>query len=543
MSAAEPRLLLGRLLLGRLVLAALAATPAAPALAQLAPQMGAPVELGDLRRTFQRAYGPAEEAPPGERAWTIVPGIGMEVTATDNARGLTNTVGGGGKKGAELMTSITPSLLVSGATPRLRATLNFAPRLRYFLNNPRQNGIFPNLNATGRATIFQDLFFLNASASIAEYSRAGGLGGASAGRLGQQDRVQTTTYSITPELRHNFGDWGSFRAAHAYSVTNQQGQGLRNASPFAPALASGNTSTQTTDASFTSGQEFGRYNFTFATNRTKFNGVGVLKNALRSSTTLDMGYALTRTVTLLAQVGHQEIRYGGTRPIRVSGMIWNAGARWTPDPDSTMTLKYGRRDGGNSISFDGSIAPTARTRLSASYSEAMSSLAEELLTGAQRNTLSPSGITIDPITGMPVILNNNFAGAQGGASRVRRVSVSAVLTQDIDIYTISLNRDERISLSGDVPGARPNSSFVTASLGWQREIGPGVRGNAQFSYSTREAGPRVRQETMTFTSGLNWSLSETLTTRASYTYTRANSTLAGFGYAAHLLALGVQKNF
>ena len=97
--------------------------------------------------------------------------------------------------------------------------------------------------------------------------------------------------------------------------------------------------------------------------------------------------------------------------------------------------------------------------------------------------------------------------------------------------------------SGDVPGARPNSSYVTASLGWQRELGPGVRGNAQLTYSTREAGPRLRQETMTFTSGLNWSLSETLSTRASYTYTRANSNIAGFGYAAHLVALGVQKSF
>lgn len=538
MSAAEHRRRAGRL-----AVALLATIPATPAMAQLAPQMGAPVELGDLRRTFQRAYGPAEEVPLGERAWTITPGIGMEVTATDNSRGLTNAGATGGKKGGEVMVSITPSLLLSGATPRLRATLNFTPRIRYFLNNPRQNGIFPNLNATGRATVFQDLFFLNASASIAEYSRAGGLGGAAAGRLGQQDRVQTTTYSVTPELRHSFGDWGSVRATHAYSLTNQQGQGLRNTSPFAPAVASGDTSTHTTNDSFTSGQEFGRYNFTLATNRTQFNGVGVLKNALRASTTLDMGYALTRTVTLLAQLGHQEIRYGGTNPIRVSGVIWNAGARWTPDPDSTMTLKYGRRDGGDSFNFDGSIAPTARTRLSASYSEAMSSLAEELLTGAQRNTLSPSGITIDPATGMPVIVNNNFAGAQGGAARVRRISVSGVLTQDVDVYTISLNRDERISLSGDVPGARPNSSFVTASLGWQRELGPGVRGNAQLSYSAREAGPRVRQETMTFTSGLNWALTETLSTRASYTYTRATSSIAGFGYAAHLVALGVQKNF
>lgn len=540
MSLAEPRRQVGRLLLAVLV-----ALPG-PALAQLAPQMGAPVELGDLRRTFQRAYGPLDEPPPGERAWTIVPGIGMEVTATDNARGLTNTGGfggGGGKQGAELMTRITPSLLVTGATPRLRATLNFAPQIRYFLNDPRQNGIFPNLNATGRATIFQDLFFLNASATMAEYSRGGGLGGSAAGRLGKQDRVQTSNYSISPELRHAFGDYGTFRASHAYSLTTQQGQGLRNATPFAPAVAAGNTTTQTSDASFASGQEFGRYNFTLATNRTHYNGVGVLKNALRSSTTLDMGYALTRVVTLLAQVGHQEIRYGGTNPIRVSGLIWNAGARWTPDPDSTMTLKYGRRDGGNSVSFDGSIAPTARTRLSASYSEAMSSLAEELLTGAARTTLSPSGISIDPVTGMPVILSNNFAGAQGGASRVRRFSVSGVLTQDVDVFTISLNRDERISLSGDVPGARPNSQYLTAILGWQRELGPGVRGNAQVSYSERSAGPRLRQETMTFTSGLNWSLSETLSTRATYTYTRATSNLAGFGYAAHLLALGVQKTF
>ena len=525
-----------------------------PAQAQLLPQLGAPVELGDLRGAFARAYGPAGIGAPGgaERNWTITPGIDVEVTATDNVRGLTATNGGGGGggggggrgKAADLLTTITPSLSIQGASRRLTGSLVYSPQLRMFLRNSNMNSVPQNLNASARATIFEDLLYINASAYAAEYSRAGGLGGGATGRLSRQDMVQTSGFTVSPQLRQAFGDYGSAELSHAYSVLKQTGQGLQASTPFAPAVAAGITTINTTQASFTSGQVFERLNFTVSAVRSKIDGVGVLKNAHRNTESLDLGYAVTRSVTVLGELGHQDVQYGGTRKIRIDAAYWSAGARWTPDPDTSVTVRYGYRDGGPSYRFEGSMAPTARTRVSLAYSDGMANAAEELQSSIGRTQLSRSGITIDPVTGMPVILTNNFSGAQGGLSRVKRYTASAVLIGDLDVFTVTLNRDERTTLSGDAPGAvAPAFSFTNASLAWQRELGPGVRGNAQASYSERTAGGFGSQQTMTFSTGVNWALSETLSTRVSYTFTRANSSQRGFGYQANLVSLGVRKTF
>jgi len=524
-----------------MVVAAAAATlmHGATAHAQLAPHLGAPVQLGDLRQAFERAYGPVV-SPIGARSWTVTPAIDIDVLATDNSQGLGV---GGGRRGAEVVTSITPSLYIQGASQRLTGAFGYAPTLRMFARDSRQNAVAHNLNANGRATIFEDLLFFNASASMREFSRFGGVGPGGAGNLARQDRIQSSSVSFGPQLRQAFADYGVLDVSHNVGYLNQTGQAARVNTPFAPALNTGSTITNTTQASFTSGQEFGRINFSLATTRIRYDGQGVLKNAHRNSETLDLGYAVTREVTLLGMIGHQDIRYGGIRPIRINDLIWNVGVRWNPGPDTTMTVRYGRRDGGDSFSFDGTTAPTARTRISASYSEGMASLADELQYALTRGQVVSPGIVIDPATGMPVLVTNNFAGAQGGVARVKRYTLSGVLTQDINVYSLSFNRDERQTLSAESLGAPPAITWMTTTLGWQRELWPGVRGNAQVSYGERSSAGFGSQELITLSTGLNWSLSETLSTRASYTYSRSSSSRAGLSYNANLLSLGLRKSF
>ena len=522
-----------------------AVVPLGAARAQLLPHLGTAVELGNLRQAFEQAYGPVT-APISPQAWSVTPAIDAEVIATDNAQGLGTVAGAGGfvaRRGSELMTVITPSIAIAGQSRRLTGVFNYAPSFRSFARDSRQNSVGHNLNANATLTIFEDLFFLNASAFAAESSRLGGLGGGVGNNVARRDRVQTTSVSLSPQLRHAFSDWGVGSASYTISQITQSGIGLRTNTPFAPAVRSTNTITNTANVSFTSGEAFGRINFTLAANRTYYKGQGALRNSERGTETLDLGYAATRTLTLLGLVGHQSISYGGQRPIRINEMIWNLGFRWNPDPDTTMTLRYGRRDGGDNFTFEGNTAPTARTRVSASYSEAMASLADELQLSLTRGTTSGNGLVIDPITGMPVLVTNNFAGTQGGVSRVRRASLSAVLLQDADTYTLTVNRDDRLTLSADAPGGAPSVTWLTATLSWQRELQPGLRGNAQVTYGDRSGRGFGSQEMITFSTGLSWALSETLSTRATYTYTQATSNRAGLSYTANLLAVGVRKSF
>ena len=516
----------------------LAGAAAGSAPAQLLPQVGVPVELGDLRRTFERAY---ERQPPiSERAWTIVPAIDATISATDNARGI-----GEGRQGWELMSVITPSLSVQGSTARLNATLYYAPQLRAFANAPSQNAIGQNLSADARATIFEDLLFLNASAYATEQSRAGGLGAGSTGNLARQDRVQTYSFNFGPLLQRRFGDYGVVEAGYNIGYLDQGGRGVAVNTPFAPALARKATITNTAHLAFSSGQEFGRISFGGSIRRITYDGSGVLKNAHRYSEVAELNYAVTRNITALGEFGHQDIRYGGLRPVRINGPLWSVGARWNPDPDTTMTLRYGRRDGGNSISFDGTTAPTARTRLSARYSEGVSSGLEDLQGALGSASFDSFGTAVDSLTGVPLVLNDNFAGTQGGVARVQRLSVTGILIRDIDSFSITVTREERRTLSSNVPGAAPTTSYTNGSLSWQRELGVGLRGNALVSYGERSAGgpASATQETLTFSAGLNYAFSETLSSRATYTFTHSSSNRPGFGYDMNLLTLGLHKSF
>ena len=173
----------------------------------------------------------------------------------------------------------------------------------------------------------------------------------------------------------------------------------------------------------------------------------------------------------------------------------------------------------------------------------MASLADELQYTLGRSQVAGPAVVVDKVTGMPVLVNNNFSGAQGGVARVRRASLSAVLLQDIDTFSLTFNRDDRTTLSADAPGAVPGTTYYNGTLSWQREISPGLRGNAQATYGERSAKGVASQNIVTLSAGLNWSLSETLSTRATYTYTHAGSRQPGFGYDASLISLGLRKTF
>lgn len=523
----------------RLALALAATAAAGPALAQgLQPQVGAPVELGDLRRTFERIYD--RQPPITERAWTITPSIDVEVSATDNVAGI-----GLNGTGGDVYTNIRPGIGIQGETARFRGNLYYAPSLRAYAVHANQNNVAQNLAANGTATIFEDLLFLNASAFATDTSYRGGLGPGAANGIGTGDRVQTVNLSIGPQLTHRFGDYGKLDAGYTFSYLNQYGQGTVQPTPFTTPFNQGVTTTNTGFVKFTSGEEFGRFFFSPVVSGTVFDGTGVLDGAYRYAQILSLGYAVTRTFTVLGDIGHQNIYYSGTTPYRFDGITWALGGRWAPDPDTVITFTYGERDGGTNYFFSGSTAPTPRTRLTARYSEGVSSGAEEIQNAVLSADFDAYGIPVDRSTGAPLAITNNFSGVSGDVARVSNFSVSGALLRDLDTFSLGLQYQYRNVLSSNSIGGPGNSAYLNATLGYQRELGPALRGNASFSYGTRDGNGRggATQQTFTVSAGLYYTLSETLSTRAVYTYSTSTSNQPGYGYDMNLFTLGLHKAF
>ena len=89
------------------------------------------------------------------------------------------------------------------------------------------------------------------------------------------------------------------------------------------------------------------------------------------------------------------------------------------------------------------------------------------------------------------------------------------------------------------------TSGLNASLSYQRELAPELRANAFVSYGKRTAagGFGLQQNTITFSTGLTYLFSETLTARATYSFTSSTSNRPGFSYDMNLLTLGMHKSF
>src|SRR5262249_48885960 len=136
---------------------------------------------------------------------------------------------------------------------------------------------------------------------------------------------------------------------------------------------------------------------------TQYDGNGVLRNAYRYLGIYEAGYALSHSVTLLGQVGYEDIFYSGIPHTHIEDVVWSVGAHVAPNPDSSITLRYGHQDGVNAFRLGGVYAPTARTRIYANYSDGITTGLQNIQDALATSTTDPYGNLIDRNTGAPIV--------------------------------------------------------------------------------------------------------------------------------------------
>lgn len=545
------------------------------------PQLGTDTRIGDLRPQLQ-SYFDAQAAPRiTTPAWIVTPSIGVDVGATDNAL-RTST-----RQRADVFTTLTPGLAIIGDTPRLKVNLFYSPQITVYASSPSQNQINQALDAQARGIIVPDALFIDARGSISTTSLSGnGLSQYQTAAYNRQDTVQTTSFSVTPYAEHRFGSDGTGRIGYSLARTMQdtqasQGQinqlnqnqfnqnGLQNNQTTAinnfvtPGYgALGNLTTQRERGSFTSGENLGRFNSFTVAEAIQYMGNGVYSGAYRNQLEEEIGFALTRRITLLAGVGYQDIRYGGTPVIRVNEPSWNFGARYSPNPDSTITALYGRHDGITSISFDGQYAPTARTRIIGRYSTGITSDIEEAQSVLDSTTVGPTGLVTDTATGAPV--GGSSSGIDNGIYKLKRLSIEALLLQERDTYSASITTEDRTALSnssasylgnGFVPAGTTTNS-VYASVNWQHDLAPGLNSVLLGSYGITSSSSNVlvgnsgQQRTFSISAALNKQFTETLSGSVRYIFNDQSGGRVGSGfggnngsYTSNIVLVGFRKSF
>lgn len=403
--------------------------------------------------------------------WNITPSIEVQAGATDNVQN-TRT-----NRQADIYSRINPRLTLSANTAEVVGALTYSPRASIYANSRDQNRIDQTFNGRFLATIVPGLLFLDVRGSGDVRSVTGQISEDDGATDDRSNRVQATTYQISPYLVQRFGGLATARAGYAYRQSIESGSDAFAPGQSQPFFTSQDFASHEGFASIRSGSDWGRLAFAAQTSNTIYEGSGIYDGAHRYIHTLATRYALTREFAVLVDGGYQDERYSSNKgPFLIQEPIWGVGMRYAPDETSFLVVRYGQRDGFESFSLNAALDLGVRTRVFARYSEQITSSAQQA--GDLLNTLQVDslGNVVDSASGVPasVIAGSPLLASQSNLYKSRRAVAAASQTFLRDTFTLSLMNEKRDPVATASGTSAFSQESNSVSLSWSRALAPGT---------------------------------------------------------------------
>ena len=178
----------------------------------LRPDLGGQPRIGDLRPQLEQFFQPAVPLSTTP-AFLIQPSIGVDIGVTDNANRLSSP------RRADIFTVISPTLVLSGDTSRVKVNLAYSPQYTAYASTPDQTQFSQYANGSAIATLIPNAVFLDVRGSITQQSLTGNtLNQGATATYNQQNDVQTTSFSVTPYAEQRFGGWGTARLGYSFAA-------------------------------------------------------------------------------------------------------------------------------------------------------------------------------------------------------------------------------------------------------------------------------------------------------------------------------------
>lgn len=476
--------------------------------------------------------------------FTLEPQVTLQEEFTDNAR-QTET-----DRRWDLITLLTPSLALGANTPRLNLSLQYAPTLEYYARTSSQDAIAHQLLGVGSLVVVPDAMFMDGRvfATVAPtnggYVGTGlgagtpltGLGGyAGAGpEVSRQGRTQIFGESISPYLVHRFSDFG----------TGTIGAALTNTSTSSSVAGGSQQATiEDVNAQLQSGAAFGRVQETLSADASRTQGTGVLNNA-RQDTIIDrLGYALFRQLQVFGELGYEDIRYSGPTRERIEDAVWRFGGTFTPNARSQITVSYGHSQGTTDFSALATYALTARTMLTASYGQGITTYLQEVAAGLSQAGVNQNGVPVNAATGLPLTVVNGALAVQNAVYRTRTLAIGLTTLLDRDTIAFSFDRTQQTPLSA-APGGGFAQRATTGTGSWTHALSERATASGVLSGGTTSAtGVSGNSQLLSAAAQFTYQLSATVSTTGSYLFFRRRSTEPGFSMYEDIVLVGLSKRF
>lgn len=470
-----------------------------------------------------------------DRPYAIQPAIGVEVLGTNNLFQTRQDAR------SDIVTTIAPSIAAAVSTSRLLGSLTYTPALRLYGTYSSQNAVDQIGGGQLLVAVVPDLFYVDIRGSASVQPQNGGVIPGSAQLVEGLNTTQTFNAQITPFLIHRFGTAATAQLGYSYQYSQQDWASGRNQGTN---LSAQSYTANRGFAILRSGEDFGRLALQGRIDGTSFIGGGVYDGAHRFVTSVEGRYAILPSVAVLAEIGYENIEYGGTNAATIEGATWSIGTRLTPGPDSIIVVRYGRHDGFNSVMLNAGVVLGARTNVYATYSEQLStglSQSQDLL---ETITFDALGNPVDSRSGAPVILVNPFLAVSSALYRTRLGTATLQYRWPRDSFTLSATwqDSEPVSSAPGDPASPQSGAYGT--FGWAHEFSARTIGITTLQYGrlSQDQISSTNQDIYSVSLTLLHRLSDNLTASAQLGWTR-NTAEGPLGYTQTVLRAALRRTF
>lgn len=423
---------------------------------------------------------------------TITPTLELRETFSDNI-----DLQPDGQDQSALTTEIVPGITLRSESARVTAALNAFPIIRHQTAGSDQGvSIAGDLAGLGTVEAFEDLFFIDAQASISQQI----LSSRQAASTANEETVQV--YRVSPYLRSRFGGFAEGEARYRISrvlVGGQEG-----------AAGTSDSTTQSLHLSLDSGADFTRLRWSVSA-LGSYEDRSDDDDVSRWETDVEVEYAFNRSISILAAAGYQ-VFDDGIAANDIEEPTWRAGFRWRPGPRTDLRASYGGRDDSQSANLKFSYDITARSSITASYSEVLEKSQERLVRNVSFVELDPETDQFnDPQTGLPFDPNQSPFGIDNETSRIKtfRFGINGVRGRN----TFGING--AVQNRKTEPGGL-EEDVISFGGRFARRLSPYLTFNLFAGYERSEFDDGQQDDEYNVTAGLDYELYRNL--RASLQY-------------------------
>lgn len=499
------------------------------------PLPDATVRLGTLGFPYGATAAPFQASS----GLSLVPSLTVQQSYNDNIRSTAKN------HTFDYITSVIPGLLLNVDTPLVQGTVNYAPNLQYYWRNTDQNRTDQRFNGRLLGTLIPDTLFLDLRGSSAVSTLSGTTTSDTQTTGTRDDRLTTTSYSVSPYLVHRFGGFATAQLGYVFRSVNEDAasrQQLVNGVPVN--FSSQDFTSNEVYFSARTGEDFGRLAFLFNASALEYDGTGALDGAFRNIITLETRYAITPMIAVLGEIGYQDQEYNSTPRIDINEGIWAVGVRLVPNEGDVVLLRYGHRDGFNSTSLDANVGVGVRTRLFARYADQLSTSAQRAGDLLATTTVDALGNPVDALTGAPV--SQPFAdsplSAQGGVLRVKSGTVSLTQVWERDRFTLAATYEDRTPVAATSGTTAQQQTSLSGTFSWAHELGPRTSTINSVQYGVSESNVTGDTTRTSLSTALVHQLTETLSGTLTYRLSSRGSN-SDNRVIQNVILAGVRKTF